>query len=311
MAQAPTRKISSGPARKSNTWLMVVTGVVSMGLGLLTGAIPPLSAAISHTIDRFTNRVKTNREMTALMEWYRPVIGKTLNMDPAKVTMRDFNTAMGMNPTLANSVKGAKREEAKENRTSLVINGALASFVPGVAAVEGAAQVVKVMAGARVVGKQLAAATAGGMLVQWASKDILNSQEVIEGISSQLDAAIEQGSDPRKVVTPQMIFLLRVTQDPQLEAAIKKQFHKPVQKMSVEELQQVMTVYQPLANAVTSEAHAVCSGILPVQELMAREPNLNSSADKYRAGAQNSSFVDSLTTQRALAQQAASQSRMN
>ena len=290
----------SGVVRKSNFGLMAISFATTIAVGFMSFILPPVAAGINFCIDRVTNGIKAKRELKARMNWYRPQIARTLGMDEDKVTVKDFKKAAEINPMLAAAVKDVKRTEDKDNKTSAVVNAAT-TFIPGVDMAVGATRTAKLLAGAAEVGKQLAAATAGGMLVEWASKEHINAQEALEGIAGQLNAAREQGVDPRTVVTPQMVFLLRVSQDEVLEAQIKQRYKKPFQKMSETEMQAVMLEYKPLADAVTSEAYAVAQGILPPQELMARAPNLKSNADKYRVGSGNSSFVDNLRQQRAAA----------
>ena len=315
MAQAQKQsapKGSSGIVRRNNIFLtvanMITTGVVS----ILSFIAPPVAAIINHTVDRITNGIKATREEKARMEWLRPQIARTLGMpDPRKVTVSDYRKACQINPQLAASRADVARTKAKDNRESTIFNAATL-FIPGAEAVEGATKAVKFMAGAATIGKQMAVTTAGGLLMDWASKKHLNAMEVAEGISSQLNAAHEQGRDPHEVVTPQMLFLLRVSQDQGLEDEIHRRYNKPFQKMNEQEQSQVMLDYKPLADAVTSEAHSIAVGNLPVQELLANAPNLKSSyAAKYREGAQNGSFVDNLNAQRALAAQAMNRGRLN
>jgi hypothetical protein len=291
----------SGVVRKSNFGLNVIAVGTSIVAGLFF-LLPPVASAITHGVDRATNGIKAKRELKARMKFYAPQIAQTLGIDPNKVTLSDFKQAAAINPVLASAVKDVKREEAKENKTSAMINGATA-LIPGGRLVADAALGAKVLAGAVTLGKQAAVVVGSGLLVDWTTKERIKAQEVIEGISSQLSVAHEQGLDPRKVVTPQMVFLLRISQDDVLAAQIKERYKKPFQKMNAMEQEAVMLDYKPLADAVTSEAYAVAQGILPVQELMARAPNLKSNADKYAVGSANSSFVSNELSRRAAAAQ--------
>jgi hypothetical protein len=299
---AKPKLAESGVKRKGPWGLMGITAAITLAVGFISFILPPVAAAINHGIERISNGIKARRELKARADWYRPQIAQTLGMDPAKVTVSDFKKAAQINPTLAAAVKDVYRTKAKDNRSSVLVNVATA-VIPGAELAKDAATAVKVASVATTIGKQVAVTTAGGLLMDWVSKEHVNAQEVIEGISSQLNGAHEQGKDPREVVTPQMLFLLRVSQDEALEEEIKHRYKKPFQKMSESEQQAVMLDYKPLADAVTSEAYAVAQGIMPVQDLMARAPNLKSGANKYALGATNGSFVENLQQQRATAAQ--------
>lgn len=297
---------ATAPKRAGTGWLTGVTMAATVVVGFALAWIPPVASGITHVIERISNHFKAKKELDARADWYRNQVATTLGIDPAKVKGKHLVEAANYNPVLAAAVKDVRREEAKENKTSAAINTATAFIPAAVLAKEAVGAAAVVTRGAAIannlkhMGKVMAATTASGMLVSWTSKDHLSAQEVIEGIGSQLEAAKEQGVNPRKAVTPQMVFLLRVAQDEALGKEIETHYKKPFHKMELEEQSRVMQAYMPLANAVTSEAYAVANDMLPVQELMARAPNLNSTA-RYSVGAQASSFAQSELNRRAAA----------
>ena len=139
---------------------------------------------------------------------------------------------------------------------------------------------------------------AGDAIARAISGDMVDPQELLEGIHKTVLEARSRGMNVREVVSPNLIFMLRVSQDDKFAALIKEQFKKPFHKMNEVEQTQVMSAYPALANAATSEAYAVANNILPVQELGASKPNLDSIANQYAVGASNSSFAARLQAQR-------------
>jgi hypothetical protein len=150
----------------------------------------------------------------------------------------------------------------------------------------------------------LAAGMAGGAIANAVAGDVVDPQEYLEAIHKTVAEAKAKGMNVREVVTPQMIFLLRVSQDPKFAETIKANFKKPFHKMDEAEQTRVMQAYPALANAATSEAYAVAKDMLQVPELGAMKPNLSSNANAYAVGARNSSFADMVTARRAALSQA-------
>lgn len=300
-AAAPSQ--AAAPKRVGNGWLMAMTAGATLVVGYTLGLFPLVGGFINHGIERISNHIKARRELDARAEWYRPQIAKTLGISPDKVRGKHLEQAAEINPDLAAAVRDVKREESKENKTSAVVNTAI-SIIPGATAVKETVGAAKLIATAAHTAKVIGATTAGGLLVDWASKDHISAQEVIEGISGQLAAAEAQGRDPKTVITPQMTFLLHVAKDEKLAAEIEQNFKKPFQKMNEAEQNWVMQQYAPLANAAASEAHAVANRILPVQELMARAPNLNGTA-RYVIGNKAATFAGRISAERVVRAQAA------
>lgn len=298
---------------------LTVAGFALAGVSLI-GLIPgvgqiaqiPLNAA-SHIIDRMKNGVEASDELKYRAQYYSPQIFKTLGVRAAegcKATVSEFKAAANINPELAKLYAAPIQKKNKENGSSLAMNAGVsaAGFL-----VPGGGEVAKVVAESSKVAKAvnttihaaksivpvLAAGMAGGALANALSGDVVDPQEYLEAIHKTVAEAKEKGINVRQVVTPQMIFLLRVAQDPKFAESIKTNYKKPFHKMNEQEQAQVMQAYPALANAATSEAYAVANDMLAVQELGAMKPNLNGNANAYAVGSRNSSFADMVTARRA------------
>lgn len=282
-------------------------GFVSLIPGVGQIAQIPLVAA-SHVIDRMKNGVEANDELKYRAEYYSPQIFKTLGMqvrEGRKATKEEFKAAANINPELAKLYAAPLKKKDKENSSSLALNagvGAVGLLIPGAKV---AGEAVKATIDTSKVARTVMGASGAMGAISWVTSGAtVDPQEYLEAIQKAVAEAKEKGTDVRKVVTPQMVFLLRVSQDPQFADKIKHDFKKPFHKMNEAEQTQVMQAYPALANAATSEAYAVAKDILPVQELGAMKPNLNSTANAYAVGARNSSFADMVTARRAAQVQA-------
>jgi hypothetical protein len=315
------------PPRGGSTTLkgaLTVAGFALAGVSLI-GLIPgvgqiaqiPLNAA-SHVIDRMKNGVEASDELKYRAEYYSPQIFKTLGMqvkEGRKATVAEFKAAANINPELNKLYIAPIRKKDKENSNSLMVNAGVSAaglLVPG------GGEVAKVMAETGKVAKAvngtihaaksivpvLAAGMAGGAIANAVAGDVVDPQEYLEAIHKTVAEAKAKGMNVREVVTPQMIFLLRVSQDPKFAETIKANFKKPFHKMDEAEQTRVMQAYPALANAATSEAYAVAKDMLQVPELGAMKPNLSSNANAYAVGARNSSFADMVTARRAALSQA-------
>lgn len=282
--------------------------------------VPILGAAIqtplliaSHVVDRFKNDADATSELKFRAQYYSPQIFKTLGVqarEGRKATEAEFKAAASINPELAKLYAAPIKKKEKENASSAAMNGgvwAAGLLVPvageGVRAVVEGGKIAKAVAGtlqtAKAIIPAMALSMGGGALVNALKGDIVDPQEYLEAIHKTVAEAKAKGMNVREVLTPQMIFLLRVSQDPKFGESIKHQYKKPFHKMNEAEQTQVMQAYPALANAATSEAYAVANDMLPVQELGAMKPNLNGNANAYAVGTRNSSFADRVTARRA------------
>lgn len=280
-------------------WIMFLAGA-GMAAGLLLAIFPPVSAAVMHVFDRWKNGAERNDELKVRANFYRNQIAAQLGISPDRVGAHEFKMAAQLNPQLRAVYQDVVRKESRENRGSLMMNTGVA-FVPVLG--HGASLAAHAVNGARMLGQGLAG-TGVSMLF---NKEIVSSQEVAEAITTDMVKAQQQGVDIRQVVTPQAIFMLRVSQDEALSANIKKTYGKSFHKLTAQEQGVVMSQVPALATAVQSEAHAVASGIMPIQELIARAPNLDSSAARYAAQPRATSFADAEMQRRAAAASQAAQ----
>lgn len=311
MSKAPTPKKPVPIERKNNPlWigLTVVTGAICL-IPVAGQAWMWATSGISHIGDRVANGGKANDEIKLRANYYRNIVAAKLGMDPAKVGVNEFLMVSRSDPTFNKIVQDVYATRDRANRESLLTNGGIAAvstFVPalGAAAKIGSdvTKVAKVAAHAKdiafdvaKIGSGLLAGTAASSIF---NKDKISAQEVVERIDQCLLDAQQSGKPSKGAVTPQLVFLLRVAQDEKFADEIKTRFGKPYQKLEPEQQLLVMQSYPQLANAVTSEAYAVSNGMMTPQDLAAKAPNLNATANQYAVGAQNSSFVDALRAQR-------------
>ena len=313
----PVRHVSAG------TRFWSIAGYAVGAVGLLTiipSFLPGVAAVIqtpllaaSHVIDRLKNGSEANDELQYRAQYYSAQIFKTLGVRAAenrKATVAEFKAAANINPEMAKLYAAPVKKKDKENATSATLNGgvwAVGHFTLGggeaIKALSEAGKIGKMMTGGLHVANALVpmvAVTMGsGALVNALKGEVVDPQEYLEAIDKTVAEAKAKGMNVREVLTPQMVFLLRVSQDPKFAESIKHNYKKPFHKMNQAEQTQVMQAYPALANAATSEAYAVANDMLPVQELGAMKPNLNGSANAYAVGSRNSSFADMVTSRRA------------
>lgn len=270
---------TAGPITGKKWWWWALTGVTVI-VGLLMTALPLANSIVVHTIDRFKNGKQKDAELERLSKVYSVQVGKQLGINPANVTGRDLLMAAQINPQLGRLVQETKRREGNDNRFSMLTSaGAAIPFVgPTGKAMIDASKAAKVVAS---VGGGLG----GGALAALMGKDKVDPHDVAEAIHGQMVAAREQGADPRRAISPQLVFMLRVSQDQAFGNAIKSTFGKDFHKMNEGEQASVMQHYPGLAGASQSEAYAVATGMLPVEELVATAPNMNGMAVKYASAA--------------------------
>lgn len=268
--------------------------------------LPGLGSLVSHWFDRMRNGADRDDELKARAKFYRNQIASQLGISPDRVGAHEFRMAARINPQLGAAYRDVIRTEARENRDSALINTgvAAASFIPGMGGVGKIAS--EVANGTKAAGtgiqalKMTAGGITGGAIGALFHKDHVSAQDAIEAIGNDMQRAQEQGIDLRQVVTPRMVFMIRLAQDENMAAAVEKTYGKPFHKLSPQEQDLVMYQSPQLTAAVTSEAHAVATGVLPLQELMATKPNLDSSAARY-APTRAASFTEAEVQRRALA----------
>lgn len=318
-------RASSKILKGTLTALTVVVALGGIALSIAPGVTNFAAAAVSgvsHVVDRLKNGVDASDELEHRAKYYSNQIFKTLGMNPREgqvASVKDFKLAASINPELSKIYQAPITKKEKENRSSLLTNGAIGAataVIPlGGSGVAGVGEIAKVAAeGHKVlhVAKSMlpgikhmvgvtAAGLAGGAVADALSKDQVDPQELVEALHNSVAEAKAKGMNLREVVSPNLVFMLRVSQDENFADKLKKDFGKPFHKMSAEEQTQVMGAYPALANAATSEAYAVANSIVPVQELGASKPNLNGTANQYAVGGRNSSFASMVQSRRAAA----------
>ena len=332
MGNTANSQINWGPLKRDasfGTRFWTIGGYAVAAAGLLTiipalvpgvGAIlqTPLLVA-SHVVDRFKNGSEANDELKYRATYYSAQIFKTLGVranENRKATVAEFKAAANINPELAKLYAAPIKKKNKENDSSAALNAGVFGVglvTPGGAeAIKKLTEVGKIgklvgggLHAANVIVPMVAVTMGSGALVNALKGDVVDPQEYLEAIHKTVGEAKAKGMNVREVVTPQMIFLLRVSQDAKFAETIKTNYKKPFHKMSEAEQTQVMQAYPALANAATSEAYAVANDMIQVQELGASKPNLNGSANQYAVGT-NSSFASRIQAQRAASVQGVS-----
>ena len=308
---APTISAAQMQSKRStkNYLMWGLTGV-AMVVGFLPFVGGAISGAIGYVTDRVKNGTEASKELKLRTQYYSDQIGATLGMDPRRVTVRDFAKAAEINSNLRRLYEEPVRKRDNENRTSALINGGAAAagvFIPGGhAAAHGAKTLVEGVRGAGSVAyaaKTIAGGLAGGALGSALAKDKVNSQELIEALEKGIADADSKGIPRAQAINPQLIFILRVSQDELLEQQIKKQFGTALHKMTPEQINGVMATFPDLAGAATRESHAVAQGMLPIRDLAATAPNLQGNFAGRMVERGNATFVDKLAAQRAAAAQ--------
>lgn len=300
---APTVHSPRKPiVRRTSTavWALMAISVGVAFIPVIGGAV---AGAIAHGVDRIKNKWEAHDEIKLRANYYRNIVAARLGKDPSKVTVGDFQLVAKSDPTFSKVIKDVEKKESEANRDSLLMNTgvAVAGIIPGLGGVAHLAHLGAETGKAAKIGYNalgMARAAAGGMagsaLASIFKSDEVSAQEVVERIHGCILDAQDRGLDARKAVTPQLVFLLRVSQDPAFAEEIKRNFgggKHGFHQMNEAQQTQVMQHFPALANAATSEAYAVSTQMMTVQELAARAPNLNSNAAKYAIGAENATFA--------------------
>ena len=293
---AAPRAPKSTVIRTSNpmVWLLTAGSIVA---GFFTGfSLVGILGVIG--IDRFKNNMVAKDELDARARWYKAQIARQLQMNPEKVRGKDLVEAAKANPFFRSVVRDVINRQKNDDRLSTFAS--VGSIIP---VAGGAAKGVVDIA---MMAKSAGGALGGTALSMLFNKETVSTQEIAEAIQATLLQAHQQGIDPRQVISAQSLFLLRVSQDAVLGGDIKRQFGKAFHKMTGAEQTVVMNNYQLLAEVAVSEAHAVATGIVPVQELVASAPNVSGMAARFAPPSRAGSFVAREQDRRAMAAQASS-----
>ena len=307
--KAPTISVAEMQSKRSvkNYLLWGLTGA-AMLVGLIPWVGAAVSGAISIVAERIKNGTEAHKELKLRTGYYSEQIGATLGMDPRKVTIKDFAKAAEINPNLRRLYMEPIRRKDTENRTSLLINGGAAaagSLIPwgnmGVHASKVFVDGVRGAGSGIYMAKSLAGSFAGGALGSALAHDKVNSQELIEALEKGLADADAKGIPRQQAINPQLIFILRVSQDELLEKQIKTQFGTALHKMKPEQINGVMASMPELAAAAQREAYAVAQGIAPIRDLAATAPNLQGNFAGPMVERGNGTHLQRLQAQRGVA----------
>jgi hypothetical protein len=289
--QAVSRMSSSAMKAARANWRPLVIATTAAGFAF--GLIPGIGALFTHFMDRIKNGSDKGNEHDLRAQFYKNQIAATLRIDPAKVNARAFAKAAEINPALAKLYREPESKESNENRSSAMASAG-AGIASAVIPIPGAGILAK---GAVSVGGSVV----GGTLSSILSGDKVVIQDLVESLDDTLERTSAAGGDLKQVITPQMVFMMRVLQNDGLAETIRNQYGKVVNQMTPQELSVVMDspAYTALAQRAAVEASSVAAGNMSVRDLAATVPNLKAgfASNVARAGS-GPSHVDALQAQR-------------
>lgn len=313
----------------------IAATVLSLPLGGVAGMLTaaPLAAA-SYVIDRVKNSVEENDELKHRAGYFSKQVFRTIGIQPERgrvATVEEFKRAAKLNAAkgdfaLQRAYDAPVKQRKQENRSSFLMNGGVAiagTLIPGGGAVAGVAEVsknaIEVTKAAKEVGKVaqvvkglvpgfalMGGGMAGGAIASALNNEVVDPQALLEGIHETVDQARSLGYRPSQAISPNLIFMLRLSQDPKLAEYVKAQFgggKKGFHQMDAEEQQRV--VMNPamlgLARSSLTELAALDSG-MDVRELGAASktiPNGFVARLRPNGAAQRGSFVEQVNASRA------------
>lgn len=282
--------------------------MVLTGLALAIGCIPGFGMAagpLVHAADRIKNRLNAKQETKRNLHIYADSINKVLGRpEGTPVTEKDFFAA-SKGDALQHVYNAPLVKEAEENRSSAMISVAATvagSFGgAGVAiGVEKATTAMKVVSNGVQVAKQIAGGIGGGMVAGLLARDTLDTQELLEALEKGLEDADKKGVSRTTVVNPDILFLIRASQDKFLSKQISQRFKAPLHKLSDEQFRTIVGENLPLMEAVKKEALAIVDGSRHIRDIGAFDADIQGAVDQQKI-----SHVERVNLQRAAAQQVA------
>lgn len=245
---------------------------------------------VTHLIDRVKNQVSATDDLTNRARLYTSDIRRTLTaagMKPERgefATVDELRQAAKLNKALMKIYQAPIDKQKSENRTSALTNGAIATaglLIPGGAAVAGVgsvlassgdalklgAEVVKVggevskvagmarngMHAAKLVGRDMTAGLAGGALATALGKSEVDVHELSEAMTKAVADGQAKGLSVGEVLSPNLLFTLRVAQDTGFAKHIDTVYGKPFHQMDEQAQAQVMQANQALLNSVQND----------------------------------------------------------
>jgi hypothetical protein len=284
--------------------------------------------AISHGIDRIKSKITATDELTYRSQYYTKEIRATLDSMGIKrgngkyATVDELSEAAKYNKALLKIQEAPLKAQRDENRSSALMNGGAwaVTLIPG-GAVAGvgmiannavnAAEVAKTgmtvakwtakaknaLPVIKSVGLGIGGSLAGGALASALAKGTIDPQELAEAITATVQDAKTRGMDTREVLSPKLLFTLRVAQDAALAKYIKETTGKPFHKLDDAAQLQVMAANKALADSAEMDVAQLASIQDPAQlvdavrSIGATEADL-SETRKYAVGTPGVSFVD-------------------
>lgn len=258
-----------------------------MGLGFAAAWIPFVGAPLSHFFDRLKNGSDANYELNFRAKKMKTQLGTILGKSADRIDGDDLRRAAGMSTEVRRVVDEVEAKKAAENRSSLLINTGV-----GVAGLVGAGGAVKLAAdattGAKLLhggvqmAKMTAGALAGGAVAGLFTKDEITAYELMEAADTDIKRAKREGLQTTAAISPEIIFMVRVAQNPELYAAVnamaKKNFGAKLHKLRPEQLSAIMDEYPEIADATLNEAKAIVAGRMAVFDIGVARANIGGEA---------------------------------
>ena len=270
IAGVASKSLSNAMAEARGNWKTLALMAGGMALSFFGG----LGIGGSWTIERYKNRMVAADSKEVLAEYYRTQIATQLGINPKRVGVNELEMAAHSNKTIAQAIAKVSVDQNNANRANNFISGgamALGGWMPG-------------LSGISHIVAHGATAVTGIAVASAFNKDVLHTQDVME----HLDAKKTSGAP----ITAGDIVTLRISQDEQMQTALKKQNGVAFHKMSPEQQRAVLIGMPDMRDAEQIAAN-VNEGRIDVQDVLMmkqQKPNWMQKVGGSRAGSQ--SFVE-------------------
>lgn len=271
--------------------IALLVGVFAAGLLGFVG-LGAVGAGISFAADRTRNASIAEGKKQVLADELRVPIAAQLGISSKSVTTRDLELAAQVNPTVRNAIAKVKKEKDDNNRAALAAAGAgvAAGWIPGVGALTSTLAQGAVHMGGAVAGDLGSRALF--------NKDIVHTLDIY--------GVIQEKHAKGEAVSTADMFMLRMAQNEQLQADIKKRtgghaFHK----MNPEQQEVVMQAMPDQLAAAEKDAKLLNEGRAQPSMLLMHSPGASSGWAQRVGGnrAPAGSFTQQVSTERAQAAQ--------
>lgn len=282
-----TLPVREAMEKSTKTW-----GIRALGIAAFAATIiPVIGLGVTYAIDHHKNSKIEANQKDVLANYYRNQIAAQLRMDPRAVNASHL-ALINPESALGKAVAKVTQNKNDANRAAALSTGAAAAataFIP----IPGAGTMAHTVSKLAV---DATAGIAGGVVASAFNKDILHSQDVMEHLDAKLHAG--QG------ITGTDIVMLKISQNQQLQEALKKQNGKAFHKMN-EAQQRAVMVGMPDMRDAQEQADAVNNGKALQDVLMevSAKPSWTQQVASSRGPQPRGTFVEQAAARRAAAVQ--------